>query len=71
MKTPIVDFVKSYAESEAARFHMPGHKGKSRLGCEALDLTEISGADCLYSANGIISESENSAASLLGTAQTI
>lgn len=70
MKTPIVDFVKSYAESEAARFHMPGHKGKSRLGCEALDLTEIAGADCLYSANGIISESENNAASLFGTAHT-
>ena len=70
MKTPIVDFVRSYAESEAARFHMPGHKGKSRLGCESLDLTEISGADCLYSANGIISESENNAASLFGTAHT-
>ena len=70
MKTPIVDFVKSYNASEAARFHMPGHKGKSRLGCEALDLTEIAGADCLYSADGIINESENNATFLFGTAHS-
>lgn len=70
MKTPIVDFALAYAGSEAARFHMPGHKGKSRLGCEALDLTEIAGADCLYSADGIISESECNATFLFGTAHS-
>ena len=59
MKTPIYDFVKRYAESGASRFHMPGHKGESFLGCEALDITEIGGADVLYSADGIINESEN------------
>ena len=70
MKTPIVDFVKAYTESDTARFHMPGHKGKSRLGCETLDITEIAGADCLYSADGVILESENNATSLFGTAHS-
>ncbi len=45
---------------------MPGHKGQGPLGCEALDITEIFGADNLYSANGIIEESEGYAASLFG-----
>ncbi len=70
MKTPIFDFVKSYALSDTARFHMPGHKGKNRLGCEELDLTEIAGADCLYSAAGVILESENNASALFGTAHS-
>ena len=64
MKTPIADFVKAYAQSKTARFHMPGHKGESILGCEELDITEISGADVLYSADGIINESECIASSL-------
>ncbi len=70
MKTPIVDFVRRYTESGMTRFHMPGHKGKSFLGCEALDITEISGADVLYSAEGIIRESEDHATALFGTAHT-
>ena len=49
---------------------MPGHKGKTLLGCEALDITEIGGADCLYSADGVILESENNATSLFGTAHS-
>ena len=36
MDTPIVDFVRSYAQSGTARLHMPGHKGFGELGCEAL-----------------------------------
>ena len=67
MTTPIFDFVKKYAESNAARFHMPGHKGVSFLGCEAFDITEISGADVLYSAEGIINESENNLSSIYGS----
>ena len=68
--TPIVDFVKSYASKNISRMHMPGHKGSSLLGCEALDITEISGADVLYSANGIIEESENNATALFKTRHT-
>ena len=70
MKTPILSFVKKYARSSSTRMHMPGHKGKHFLGCEELDITEISGADVLYRANGIIEESENNASELFGTAHT-
>ena len=71
MKTPICDFVKTYGEADAVRLHMPGHKGVSRLGCEALDITEIGGADVLYHADGIIRESEDNAAALFGSARTV
>ncbi len=66
MKTPICDFVRNYSESNTIRMHMPGHKGRSFLGVENLDITEIKGADSLYEAAGIISESERNAASLFG-----
>ena len=66
MRTPICDFVRSYAESGNLRLHMPGHKGKNFLGFEQLDITEISGADSLYEAEGIIAESEANAESLFG-----
>ena len=58
MNTPIYDFVKKYSESNSVRFHMPGHKGIPFLGIEQLDITEIGGADVLYSPCGIIAESE-------------
>lgn len=47
---------------------MPGHKGSSFLGVEALDITEIEGADSLYEAAGIIRKSEDNAGSLFGCA---
>ncbi|MBQ2827957.1 MAG: aminotransferase class I/II-fold pyridoxal phosphate-dependent enzyme [Clostridia bacterium] len=64
MNTPICDFVKKYAESDSLRLHMPGHKGKSLLGFESFDITEIDGADSLYEAEGIIKESEKNASLL-------
>ena len=70
MKAPIYDFVKKYSESGTSRFHMPGHKGKGPLGIEAFDITEIFGADNLYSADGIIDESERCATELFGSART-
>lgn len=70
MKTPICDYVEAYAAKDCARFHMPGHKGTSFLGCEALDITEILGADELYHAHGIILESENNASRLFDTAHS-
>ena len=57
MDTPIVDFVGRYAQSGTSRLHMPGHKGRSLLGFEPLDLTEIRGADELYEPEGIIAQS--------------
>ncbi len=71
MNTPICDFVQKYAKSENARFHMPGHKGKSFLGVESLDITEIEGADVLYNANGIIKQSEENASELFGSKKTL
>lgn len=70
MNTPIVDFVRHYAQQNIARLHMPGHKGHGPLGCEELDITEISGADELYEAEGIIAQSEANAARLFGTARS-
>ena len=66
MDTPICDFVKKYVKNKTYRLHMPGHKGKSLLGIEKFDLTEIDGADCLYSANGIIKKSQLNAGTLFG-----
>ena len=71
MTTPISDFVKSYAESDTTRLHMPGHKGQSFLGCESWDITEISGADSLYGADGIIAESEANATKLFDSKRTL
>ncbi len=68
MTTPIHDFLKKYAAEAPLRLHMPGHKGCDTLGLglEALDLTEVAGADSLYEASGIIKESEDNASALFG-----
>lgn len=66
MNTPIVDFVKNYIQKGDVRMHMPGHKGKPILGFEPFDITEFDGADCLYSASGIIAESEKNASTIFG-----
>jgi len=71
MNTPICDFVKKYAETMPLRLHMPGHKGKSFLGFEHLDITEVEGADVLYNAQGIIKESMENASYIFGTAKTL
>lgn len=70
MTTPICDFVRRYAQSGTARLHMPGHKGTGPLGCEALDITEIAGADDLADPEGIIAESQANAAALFGSRRT-
>ncbi|MBQ7295091.1 MAG: PLP-dependent transferase [Clostridia bacterium] len=66
MTTPICDFVSRYAGEGTLRLHMPGHKGKSVLGFEDRDITEIKGADSLYEAEGIIAESEKNASEVFG-----
>lgn len=71
MNTPICDFIRTYAEEDPIRMHMPGHKGRPLIGPEPLDLTEIEGADVLYRARGIIRKSEQNAASLFGAARTV
>ena len=66
-KTPINDFIVKYANNSPCRLHMPGHKGKALTGAEMFDLTEIDGADSLYHADGIISESEKIAGEIFGS----
>ena len=70
IRTPVWDFVNDYIKRNKSRFHMPGHKGKRIIGCEGRDITEIEGADVLYSACGIINESENIASELFNTAHS-
>lgn len=71
MDTPVADFLRAYRAAGTARFHMPGHKGRSFLGCEDLDITEIAGADALYEADGILAQSEANATALFGSGRTL
>ena len=70
MDTPIYDFLKKYSGSDFTRLHMPGHKGNNFLGCEAIDITEIQGADNLYQAEGIIKKSEENTSKIFNTGAT-
>lgn len=71
MNTPLCDFLENYSAEKKVRFHMPGHKGRNVTGTEESDLTEVEGADVLYSASGVIKESMDNTASLFGTAKTL
>ena len=71
MNTPLNDFLRNYSAENKVRFHMPGHKGRPLTGAEDLDLTEVDGADVLYSASGVIKESMDNASALFGTAKTL
>ena len=71
MNTPILDFIREYNARNVVRMHMPGHKGAAHLGCESMDITEVSGADVLYHAKGIIAESKTYAARIFGAARTL
>lgn len=71
MNTPVADFLRRYAQSGTARMHMPGHKGQAFLGCEPLDITEITGADVLGQAEGILKESQDNAARLFRSGKTL
>ncbi len=66
-RTPINDFVDKYVNDDGTRLHMPGHKG---INGNERDITEIHGADSLYSASGIIKQSEDAASELFGTRTT-
>ena len=62
MKNFLTSFLQFYAESQVFRGHMPGHKGKALLpelaAAYAWDITEISGADSLFEADGILRQAE-------------
>ena len=64
---PVLKFIEQYKTSGKTRLHMPGHKGA--FGYED-DITEVSGADSLYTADGIIAESEQETATLFDARAT-
>ncbi len=73
--SPLYEALKYYNQTQRARFHMPGHKGREN---EALfgdvlrfDVTEIPLTDTLYSPMGAIQKLEENAQNLYGTAQTL
>lgn len=75
MNTPIYNFIKKYDKNNILRCHMPGHKGRynvreTEMLCR-FDITEISGADSLFEAEGIILESEKNMSRLYNTAATL
>ena len=70
MKTPIYDFLKQYDKENPVRLHMPGSKGKINIPF-GFDITEIDGADFLFSPSGIIKESEINASILFNTGATL
>lgn len=68
MNTPICNFLEKYTAENRLRLHMPGHNGEVPH-----DITEIFGADELYSSDvsgGIIGTSEDIAAGLFGAKKT-
>jgi len=71
MNTPIFDFLQNYSRSNTLRCHMPGHKGIGFPLPFSFDITEINGADSLFEADGIISQSEKIMSSLYGTQSTV
>lgn len=69
MKLHIYGALKSYKARKAARFHMPGHKASRRFSLfrdAALDITELSFADCLENPDGIIAQAQLDIADALG-----
>lgn len=53
MPTPLYDAIRAYADHDPARFHMPGHKGRSLPlpelnGLASIDVTELPGTGNLY-----------------------
>ena len=63
--TPIHTFLARYKEEDKVRLHMPGHKGVGNP-LFTYDITEVSGADSLFEADGIIKESERIASDIYG-----
>ena len=66
MDKPICEFLEKYNSKNPIRLHVPGHKGKSFLGYESCDLTEIDGADELFTPTGIIKKSQENATKVFG-----
>lgn len=70
---PLTSYLKEYAAQGTLRAHMPGHKGRSLpelsppQDAYAWDITEISGADSLFEADGILLAAERRTAAVYGS----
>lgn len=63
MQESLAEVLSKYTDSNAIRFHMPGHNG-TRLDIDtSMDITELSFSDNLLSAHSIISDTERLIAS--------
>ncbi len=74
--TPLFEALCRYQDTNPARFHMPGHKGKGVLADSfgemvSLDVTELPETDSLFEAEGVIWEAERLAAAFYGTRHTL
>ncbi len=62
MPTPLYDALRAYGRQGAARFHMPGHKGRrvtpALSGAVELDLTELPDTGDLYRGGDVIAQAE-------------
>lgn len=66
----LTSFVRQYAQQKISRFHMPGHKGNCSFLRELggpYDITEIQGADVLFSPSGLLKELEETYSRLYGS----
>lgn len=77
MKIPIIDSLIEYDSENIRRFHMPGHKGETkhllntiRDKLYSFDITEIDGLDDLHNPTGIIKESQEITAEILGAKES-
>ena len=68
----IFQALKSYADQDVVRFHMPGHKGRLHIGADisALDVTELYFSDNLMQPTGIIQKAEEKAAAHFASRHT-
>lgn len=66
--------LKTYAQSDAYPYHMPGHKrrlcGSLPASCMELDITEIHGFDDLHHPQGILAQLQQRAALLYGAEES-
>lgn len=72
--TPLHDAVERFLQKDAARFHMPGHKGTGTDEFATIlpyDITEVDGADSLFHADGPLLELEKSFAEVYGAKHSL
>ena len=71
-RSPLHSFLQAYDQQEAARFHMPGHKGRGQALQQAAsyDITEIPGADNLLAPSGLLQRAQEETAHFYGARQT-